>query len=146
MRLNEKIARGYIFVFPQLFNLIPNDTGEQLTMFKCVISAGAKIAAPHYHKGFDETVYGLKGTASYTVDGKAIELNPGDSLFIPRGTVHAFANKGDETIEFLCVISPGLMGPDYFYDIAKVINAGGPPDMVKLKDTMLSHGLVPVAG
>jgi quercetin dioxygenase-like cupin family protein len=128
------------------FCLDATDTGAQQTMFKCIINAGAKIAAAHYHEKFDETVHGLKGTASYTVDGKAIELNPGDSLFIPRGTVHAFANKSNETIEFLCVINPGLMGPDYFYDIAAILNAGGPPDMAKLKQAMLNHGLVPVAG
>jgi len=123
-----------------------NDTRSKLTMFKCVISAGAKIAAAHYHENFDETVYGLKGVATYTVDGKTIELHPGDSLFIPRGAVHAFANKSNETIEFLCYCSPGLMGPDYFKDIAEIINAGGPPDMAKLKQVMLNHGLVPVAG
>src|ERR1700757_325529 len=121
------------------FSLDATDTGGQQTMFKCVINSGAKIAAPHYHEKFDETVYGLKGTATYTVDGKTIELNPGDSLFIPRGAVHAFANKSNEAIEFLCIITPGLMGPDYFYDIATIINAGGPPDMVKLKEAMLSQ-------
>ncbi|MFI5148761.1 MAG: cupin domain-containing protein [Bacteroidia bacterium] len=128
------------------FSLDAQDTKGKITMFKCIISAGAKIAAAHYHENFDETVYGLKGTASYSVDGRAVELSPGEALFIPRGTVHAFANKSDETIEFLCVISPGLMGPDYFKDIAEIINAGGPPDMAKLKQAMLNHGLVPVAG
>ena len=128
------------------FCLDAGDTKGALTMFKCVINAGAKIAAAHYHENFDETVYGLKGVATYTVDGKTIELRAGDSLFIPRGAVHAFANKSDETIEFLCVASPGVFGPDYFKDIAEVINAGGPPDMAKLKQAMLNHGLVPVAG
>ena len=128
------------------FCLEAGDTNKQLTMFKCVIASGAKIAAPHYHENFDETVYGLKGIATYTVDDKTMEIGPGDSLFIPRGAVHAFANKTDETIEFLCYTSPGVFGPDYFHDIASVINAGGPPDMVKLKEVMLSHGLVPVVG
>ena len=128
------------------FCLDANDTGGKSTTFKCVISAGAKIAAAHYHENFDETVYSLKGTVTYTVDGRIVELNPGDSLFIPKGVVHAFANKTDETIEFLCFINPGLMGPDYFYDVAGVLNAGGPPDMVKLKEVMLSHGIVPVVG
>jgi len=122
------------------------DTKGSVTLFKCVISAGAKIAAAHYHENFDETVYCLKGIATYTVDGKTIELGPGDSLFIPRGAIHAFANKTNETIEFLCCCNPGLMGPDYFKDVAEIINAGGPPDMIKLKKVMLNHGLVPVAG
>jgi|SRR5665213_515538 len=128
------------------FCLDTNDTKGQLTMFKCVISAGAKIAAAHYHENFDETVYGLKGIATYTIDGKIVEIGPGDSVFIPRGTVHAFANKSNETIEFLCTANPGIFGSDYFKDIADVINAGGPPDMAKLKLVMLNHGLVPVMG
>jgi len=122
------------------------DTKGSATLFKCVISAGAKIAAAHYHENFDETVYCLKGTVTYTVDGKTIELGPGESLFIPRGAVHAFANKSSETIEFLAYCTPGLMGPDYFKDVAEIINAGGPPDLAKLKEVMLNHGLVPVAG
>src|ERR1700751_1590159 len=92
------------------------DTINSITMFKCVIHAGAKIAAAHYHENFDETVFGLKGVASYTVDGKNIEVHPGDSIFIPRGAVHAFANKTDETVEVLCMANPGVFGPNYFKD------------------------------
>jgi quercetin dioxygenase-like cupin family protein len=143
MKNKDVIKFGGMEVY---FCLDANDTGNQITMFKCAVNPGAKIAAAHYHEKFDETVYSLKGTATYTVDGKTIELTPGDSLFIPRGTVHAFANKSDEAIEFLCFINPGLMGPDYFYDIAAILNAGGPPDLAKLKEAMLSHGLVPVVG
>ncbi|MGZ3866138.1 MAG: cupin domain-containing protein [Bacteroidia bacterium] len=143
MKHKEVISFGGMEIH---YCLDAQDTKNSLTMFKCVISSGAKIAAAHYHENFDETVYGLKGTATYTVDGKTIELNPGDSLFIPRGTVHAFANKSNETIEFLCFCNPGVFGPDYFKDIAEVINAGGPPDMTKLKQVMTNHGLVPVAG
>lgn len=128
------------------FCLDANDTKGSLTMFKCVISPGAKIAAAHYHENFDETVYGLKGIATYSVDGRTIELNPGDSLFIPRGAVHSFANKTNESIEFLCVANPGVFGPDFFKDMAEIINVGGPPDLEKVKKAMLHHGLVPVAG
>jgi quercetin dioxygenase-like cupin family protein len=143
MRNKEVIKFGGMEVH---FCLDATDTKGSLTMFKCVIEAGAKMAAPHYHENFDETVYSLKGTATYNVDGKTIELNPGDSLFIPRGAVHSFANKSNETIEFLCVANPGVFGPDFFKDVAEVINAGTPPDMAKLKQAMLNHGLVPVAG
>ena len=128
------------------FCLDEQDTKGSSTLFKCVIPLDAKIAAPHYHEGFDETVYCLKGTITYTLDGKTIELSAGDSLFIPRGAVHGFANKGTETVEFLAYCSPGLMKPDYFKDLAEVINAGGPPDMAKVKQVMMSHGLVPVVG
>jgi quercetin dioxygenase-like cupin family protein len=143
MKNQEIIKFGGIEVH---YNLDASDTHNALTLFKCVIHPGSKIAAPHYHESFDETVYSLKGTATYTVDGKTIELNPGESLFIPRGVIHAFANKSNEVIEFLCYCSPGLLVPDYFHDIAEIINAGGPPDMAKLKQVMLGYGLVPVVG
>jgi quercetin dioxygenase-like cupin family protein len=143
MNHKEVIKFGGIEVH---YYLDANDTNKQLTMFKCVIAAGEKIAAPHYHESFDETVYGLKGISTYMVDGKTIEIGSGDYLFIPRGAVHSFANKTNETIEFLCYASPGVFGPDYFHDLADVINAGNPPDMAKLKAVMLSHGLVAVMG
>jgi quercetin dioxygenase-like cupin family protein len=128
------------------FCLDATATNGQLTMFKCIINAGTRMPAPHYHESFDETVYGLKGIATYTIDEKTIEIGPGDSCFIPRGAVHGFENKTSEVIEFLAVASPGVFGPDYFKDVAEVINAGGPPDMLKLKNIMTQHGLVPVAG
>ncbi|MBV9988555.1 MAG: cupin domain-containing protein [Chitinophagaceae bacterium] len=127
------------------FCLDANDTNEQLTMFKCIIHPNTRMPAPHYHEHFDETVYGLKGAATFTIGGKTIEIGPGDSYFIPRGTVHGFANKSSDTIEFLAFVSPGLFGPDYFKDIAQIVNAGGPPDLAKIHEVMRKYGLVPVA-
>ena len=128
------------------FCLDANYTNKQLTMFKCVIHPDIKMPAPHYHEHFDETIYGLKGVATYTIDGKTVEIGPGDYYFIPRGAVHGFENKTGETIEFLAYASPGIFGPDYFKDIAEVINAGGPPDIARMKEIMRHHGLVPVIG
>lgn len=126
------------------FSLDAEDTGGQLSMFRCIIQPGARTPVPHYHKDFDETVYALRGTASYTVDGRTVALQPGESLFIPRGAVHAFANKTAEPIEFLCYVNPGVFGAGYFEDIAEVINQAGPPDVDKLQAIMKRYGLVPV--
>ncbi|MGZ3756860.1 MAG: cupin domain-containing protein [Mucilaginibacter sp.] len=126
------------------FSLDEKDTNGALTLFECIISPSAKVPVPHYHKDFDETIYGLEGVTSYTIDGKAVEIGPGDSCFIPRGTTHGFENKTDQKVRFLAFISPGIFGPAFFRDIAAVANAGGPPDMSKLKEVLIKHGLVPV--
>ena len=126
------------------FCLDETDSNGAITMFECVIEAGAKMPLTHYHKDFDETVYGLEGVVSYTVAGKPVALGPGDSCFIPRGVVHGFENKTSETIKFLAVVTPGIFGPAYFREIAVLLRAGGPPDMAKMKETLLKHGLVPV--
>jgi quercetin dioxygenase-like cupin family protein len=126
------------------FCLDETDTSGALTLFECIISPSAKVPVPHYHKDFDETIYGIEGISSYTIDGKAVQIGPGDSYFIPRGTTHGFENKTDQTIRFLAFITPGVFGPSYFKEVAAVLNAGGPPDMAKLKEILVKHGLVPV--
>ena len=68
----------------------------------------------------------------------------GDSLFIPRGVVHGFTNEGDVDSRVLCAISPGLLGPAYFEEVAAVLAVGGPPDVAKIGEVMRRHGLTPV--
>ena len=128
------------------FFLDSNETNRQVTLFKCIVRPGAKIPAPHYHEYFDETLYGLKGVVTLSIDGKTIELGTGDAVFIPRGAVHGFTNNTNDSVEMLCYANPGVFGPDYFKDIAEVINAGGPPDMSRVKEIMLTYGQIPVAG
>ncbi|PQJ11852.1 cupin domain-containing protein [Flavipsychrobacter stenotrophus] len=126
------------------FKLDEHDTNKQMTMFECIIDAGAKMPVPHYHESFDEAIYGIEGVVTYTIDGKETEVGPGDSAFVGRGIVHGFENRTNERIKFLAVITPGIFGPAYFTEIAAVFNAGGAPDMGKIKDILMRHGLVPV--
>jgi hypothetical protein len=44
----------------------------------------------------------------------------------------------------LAVVTPGLLGPDYFQEMAAIVNAGGPPDPNKINGVMARHGLVAV--
>ena len=126
------------------YSLDAADTGKQLVVFKCSIPSKARVPIPHYHKAFDETVYGVQGVTTYKVDSETIQLHPGDTIFIPRGVVHSFVNKTKETTEFLCYINPGIFSSSYFRDIAAVVNNDGPPDIDKIKEIMKKNGLVPV--
>lgn len=119
------------------------DTNGSASMFEFMVPPGAKVPVPHYHENFDETIYGLAGIMTFTVDGKAIDIAPGETCFIPRGAVHGFNNLKQEDAKALAVITPALLGPIYFKEIAEIINAGGPPDIEKIKLVMTKHGLVP---
>jgi len=44
----------------------------------------------------------------------------------------------------LAVITPALLGPDFFKAAAAIVNVGGPPDVKKLSGVMAKHGLVAV--
>jgi len=125
------------------FLMEASDTNGSAALFEFTVPAGAKVPVPHYHEHFDETIYGLAGVMTFTVDGKPIEIAPGETCFIPRGTVHGFNNLKQEDAKALAVITPALLGPIYFKEVAEIINASGPPDMQKLKRVMAKHGLIP---
>ena len=120
-------------------------SNRSLVMFEMTVPEGAKVPAPHYHKDFEEAVYGLAGTFTMTVDGQAHEIKAGEGLFVPRGVVHHFDNKHAGDARVIVVLTPAIAGKKYFEELAAILNAGGPPDMARVKETMLRYGLVPVA-
>jgi quercetin dioxygenase-like cupin family protein len=125
------------------FRLQAAQTAGSLTMFEFLVPAGAHVPVPHSHEAFDETVYGLDGVTTWVLDGQQVRVGPGDVLFIPRGHVHHLANLGMQDARELSVIVPGLLGPEYFREIAEVLNAGGPPNVERIMEVMRRHGLRP---
>jgi quercetin dioxygenase-like cupin family protein len=123
------------------------DSNGSVAMFEMSVPAGVGLPAPtHYHDAYEETVYGLEGVLTWTVDGHPIELSKGESLCVRRGMVHRFDNFGSDDAKVLCVVTPAIVGPEYFRETAEVLNAaaGGPPDKQKMGEIMLRHGLIPV--
>jgi quercetin dioxygenase-like cupin family protein len=137
----ETIKAGQIIID---FLLEAADTNGSAAMFEFTVPAGAKVPIPHYHEHYDETIYGLSGTLTFTVEGKAIDIHPGETCFIPRGAVHGFDNLKQVDARGLAVITPALLSSIFFKEVAEIVNAGGPPDLQKLKLVMAKHGLVPV--
>ncbi len=125
------------------FLLESADTNGAVAMFEFTVPAGAKVPVPHSHQHYDETIYGVAGVVTFTVEGKPVDIGPGESCFIPRGVVHGFNNLKPTDAKGLAIITPGLLGPDFFKEAAALVNAGGPPDVEKLKAVLLKHGLVP---
>jgi quercetin dioxygenase-like cupin family protein len=118
------------------------DTGGSLDMFEMTVQPNARMPVPHHHETWDETIYGLAGVTTWRIDGQDVGLEPGQTVFIKRGVVHGFRNDTQEPATCLCVLSPGVLGPAYFREMAALI-AGGAPDLAKMRETMLRYGLVP---
>lgn len=125
------------------FLLDSNDTAGCLSMFEFLVPPGARVPAPHYHESVDEVAYGLEGVLTFTVEGQPTELRPGDRCFIPRGAVHHFVNTGPVSARTLSVLTPALIGPEYFRDMAALLT-NGPPDPAQVAETMRHHGLIVV--
>jgi quercetin dioxygenase-like cupin family protein len=121
------------------------DSHGRMTMFECAVPAGAKVPVPHSHDGFEETIYGLVGVSTWTVDGETIEVGPGGAVCLARGSVHGFVNRSGEATKFLAVATPGVFGLSYFRELAAVLGSarGGPPDPAAIAEVMRRHGLTP---
>ena len=117
-----------------------------VAMFEFDVAAGAKVPIAHSHDAYEETIYGLGGVLTFTVDGQKTEVGAGDVLCIARGAVHRFDNSGSSNAKMLAVVTPGVLGPDYFREIAAVVAAavGGPPNPAAIAEVMRRHGLTPV--
>jgi len=117
-----------------------------VAVFECDVPAGARTPAPHSHDGFEETIYGLDGVSTWTIDGERVEVGPGEAVCVPRGAVHSFDNGGDGDARFLAIATPGVFGPAYFEEIGALLaSSAGPPDLDALAEIMRRHGLTPAA-
>jgi quercetin dioxygenase-like cupin family protein len=140
-RTNEEIKVGAIVV---RFLVEAEATSGTAALFEFDVPAGAPAPPAHSHDRYEETIYGVRGSTSWTVDGVTSEVGVGDALCIPRGAVHRFENPAAEDATALAVVSPGLLGPDYFRELAAIFDqGGGPPDFAAVLEVMRRHGLTP---
>jgi quercetin dioxygenase-like cupin family protein len=130
------------------FLVTGDDATGSVALFELTVPAAARLMAPaHSHDHYEESIYGIEGVLTWTVDGKRIDVGPGQALCIPRGAVHRFDNVGGQDVKALCAITPAAIGPQYFREAAEVLDAaaGGPPDKAKMIEVMRRHGLTPAS-
>lgn len=122
-----------------------HESNGTLAMFEFDVDPGGKVPGAHSHDAYEETLYGLEGTLTFTVAGNKVDLGPGQTVVIPRGAVHRFDNLSPTLTKTLAVITPGILGPDFFREIAAALraSAGGAPDPIAIGDIQRRHGLTP---
>ena len=128
------------------FLITGENSSGSVAAFELAVPAAERLMAPaHSHDHFEETIYGIEGVLTWTVNGKPIEVGPGQALCIPRGAIHRFDNSGNRDVKALCVITPAALGPQFFREAAELARtaAGGPPDKTKMVEIMRRHGLTP---
>ncbi len=81
------------------------DTDSQLAIFE-IHTKGKTGPALHIHYDQDEIVSIIEGDYLFQIGVEKMKLKVGDTLFIPRGTPHAFVHLGDETGKKLSTYQP----------------------------------------
>ena len=146
-RLNPSVETIQAGPVTLRFLVTGEDSGGSIAVFEFMVPAGKRLLAPaHSHDHYEETIYGLNGVITFTIDGVPIDVGTGQALCIPRGAVHRFDNNGSVDVKGFCAATPAHLGPQFFREAAAIYAeaTAGPPDRAKLMDLMRRNGITPV--
>ena len=70
--------------------IVDRDTvgAEDITFAYCKFEAKTSSHKKHIHEGAEEVIYILSGKGISGVNDTEVEIKQGDTMFIPRGSVH----------------------------------------------------------
>lgn len=94
------------------FKVTSDQSGDALCMFEHAASRGKRTPL-HLHADHDETAYILEGELLLHIDGVEQVAGPGATVFIPRGTPHAFLVTS-ELARSIWVVTPGGAIEDFY--------------------------------
>ncbi len=123
----------------------PEQSQGAYLLFTSRTTPGAGVP-PHRHNQEDETFYVLRGTYGFVRGDEQIVAGAGQSLFVPRGTLHGFQNIGEAEAELLIVTSPGQLHEGFFADLGIPLAAGAterlsPPAIPVIVATAARYGI-----
>lgn len=86
--------------------ITPHTISGDFDMVTGETPAGVPGPPPHLHKERDEVFIVLEGEMKFDVDGLTYHLKPGDSIDLPKNSMHTFSNAGNSTCKWLNIHSP----------------------------------------
>lgn len=93
---------------------------------------------PHRHRDEDETIHVVEGTYEFVLEGQTRALGPGDTVHVPRGSLHAIRNTGDATGKRVLVFHPA--GIERFFRAAGTTDPAQPRPTAELLALCERHG------
>ena len=81
-------------------------------------------SAYHIHPNQDEQYEILQGTLDLFLEDRWHKLSAGQSISIPKGTLHAFQNSTDETVRVINTHDPGLRFREQLEVMERLIGEG----------------------
>ena len=84
------------------------DTGGTVLEWELLLAPGGRVPSSHAHPEQEEVFTVLAGRMRFRVGVRRVIANPGDTVRIPPGTVHHFANAGSRPARVAVRTSPAL--------------------------------------
>ena len=92
----------------------------------------------HVHHEEDEVFYVISGHVEFALADGPVVAEAGTTVFLPKGTPHAFQVVGDEPARMLTLLVPGRL-EGLFRELATF--PPGPPDPERLEATCAPYGI-----
>ena len=83
-------------------------TGGSVLEWELVLAPGGRVPSSHAHPEQEECFTVLAGQMRFRVGGRRVTAGPGDTVRIPPGTVHHFANSGSQPARVAVQTRPAL--------------------------------------
>src|SRR5215208_8151331 len=84
------------------------DTGGELLEFELSLSPDGHVPGAHVHPEQEERFHVLEGTMKFRLGMRTIVAEAGESVVVPAGRVHKFANAGDGVARARVEVVPAL--------------------------------------
>lgn len=121
---------------PNDVKVLADDTDGQLAVFEYHgrVRGGPPL---HLHKDQDEVYFVREGQWTFVVGGETHSLGSGDTIFLPRGIPHCFAQTSEEG-RLVFMFTPAGTMAGFFEAIARF---EGPPEPAVEQAVFARHGM-----
>ncbi len=101
------------------------ETGGELFSFELFLKAGGRVPAAHAHPEQQERFTVLEGRVRFRVGIHSRLARAGDTMTVPAGTSHSFANVGTHTAHLLVEVRPALQMEELLATGAELAQTNG---------------------
>lgn len=106
------------------FRETATDTDGERLVFELELPPGGRFPGGHVHPSQEERFDVLNGTMRFRKGMRRVTAESGDSVVVPAGTSHRFANVGDDTARIRVEVRPALEMERLFETVAALAREG----------------------
>jgi quercetin dioxygenase-like cupin family protein len=107
-----------------IFHRTAHDTAGELLTFDMVVDPHGRVPGGHVHPTQQESFEVLTGSMKFRKGLRTVIAGPGDTVVVPPGDFHKFANAGDEPALVRLTVEPALRMEELFETVAKLAEEG----------------------
>jgi mannose-6-phosphate isomerase-like protein (cupin superfamily) len=126
-----------LWILGDLLTFKVHEESESVAIFEVEVPPESAVG-PHLHRTQDETHYVLEGHFEFLLGERKVSAGVGSVVYIPRTTMHAFANTGTEKGKILFIEGPAGALERFLEEVGEPVSdpsspPQGPPEMDKVQ-------------